>query len=843
MSEIRQKFDISAFENAFEAFLEQADKNAISKKAEGGQVPFGFNEKINCDGANIATHYGQGGASTTPFLNWGVVSIYYTPENGNIDLGIESDRFPSMTQMKIEPLQYSQIGNKKVDVAIFYSTSKTNIDFKMLYDKFLNVCEEVIRIEGAPVVNTEYFKKRKYWWINAREETWKCSIDDFNVGDVQSYALYTANNKSMANTQELNAGDIGVIKWKDKKNNSTLSVFAVILGKDDTRVYMARVSGKIDNSISQEEIKAINQDEGLYRDVFEEKTGDGKLGSFFHLSETEIQRIIKLLNEKNPNLPNDFWNFLNIPLLEQKYSIPDNKGEKKVTNSAYELNTILYGPPGTGKTYNTAKIAVEICDGDAAPNLDNYDEVMERYNALRASGRIAFVTFHQSYGYEEFIEGIKPVMDDESETTSDDQSKNNKGIKYDVIPGVFKNFCDEARKTGVSEATSKDTGISENANIWKATIRDQVKQDCFDNNRVRIDWYIGSEGAKQFVEAVKKGDIIITTNKSRTKIHGIAVVDSDQVDELETDGDATSRSVRWLAKDINEDITAINKNKILHRMTFARVPNMQVSDIVALAKELNKNDITLAKAEISESKKPYVFIIDEINRGNISKIFGELITLIEDTKREGMTECIPAILPYSGEQFSVPQNVYILGTMNTADRSIALMDTALRRRFSFVEKMPNSDLLSGISVTVGDKSVDIKEMLDTINQRIEFLFDREHTIGHAFFMKLKKTENCNITILASIFKKSVIPLLQEYFYEDYEKIRLILGDTGKDKEYQFITSNEVKPSSLFRGGNNHLEKLVQYRINCTEGQDAFMEIESYIGIMEPKKIDDATVTE
>ena len=219
-----------------------------------------------------------------------------------------------------------------------------------------------------------------------------------------------------------------------------------------------------------------------------------------------------------------------------------------------------------------------------------------------------------------------------------------------------------------------------------------------------------------------------------------------------------------------------------------------------------------------------MFIIDEINRGNISKIFGELITLIEDTKREGMNEQANAILPYSREAFSVPSNVYILGTMNTADRSIALMDTALRRRFQFVEMMPKTELLNDVIVQKDGKSLNVESMLNVINQRIEFLFDREHTIGHAFFMKLE--ENPSIETLASIFQKSVIPLLQEYFYEDYQKIQLVLGDNGKsDQTHKFILDEEVKVKSIFKGNADDVMDLPEK--NYTVNPKAFMNIDAY----------------
>ena len=169
--------------------------------------------------------------------------------------------------------------------------------------------------------------------------------------------------------------------------------------------------------------------------------------------------------------------------------------------------------------------------------------------------------------------------------------------------------------------------------------------------------------------------------------------------------------------------------------------------------------------------KPYVLIIDEINRGNTSRIFGELITLIESTKRAGQDEAMDVILPYSQERFTVPDNLYIIGTMNTADRSLALIDTALRRRFDFIEMMPEPELLADIQI---DK-IDIKEMLTTINDRIEALYDREHTIGHAFFMKLN--DESTLQDLAYIFKNNILPLLEEYFFEDWDKIIKVLGNS------------------------------------------------------------------
>ncbi len=249
--------------------------------------------------------------------------------------------------------------------------------------------------------------------------------------------------------------------------------------------------------------------------------------------------------------------------------------------------------------------AVSTCDGQAFPG--ERQDLLDRYKVLEIEDRLAFVTFHQSYSYEDFVEGIRPVPKGSS-------------ISYEVVPGIFKRICDKAKATEAAEMS-------------------------------------------------------------------------------------------------------------------------------------------------------FVLIIDEINRANISKVFGELITLIEDDKRLGAENALTVTLPYSGEKFGVPPNLYIIGTMNTADRSIALLDIALRRRFVFEELMPDPELLS-----TDVEGVDLQSLLRTINQRIEFLVDRDHCIGHAYLLNIESLDD-----LRDVFHTKIIPLLQEYCYDDWGRIVKVLA-TGADTE-------------------------------------------------------------
>ena len=505
------------------------------------------------------------------------------------------------------------------------------------------------------------------------------------------------------------------------------------------------------------------------------------------------------------------------------------------TMAQFDHNLILYGPPGTGKTYHSVIYAVAICEGRELDEVkkETYSEVLSRYRELKEDGRIAFTTFHQSYGYEEFIEGIKPKLN------SDDDS-----LGYIIEDGVFKDFCKRARSVKVQSAGNLT--IKAQPRIWGmllgGTGMTDLKRRCFANNEIRLGFtevndddveadIIGDSEASwpakhmvyDFISTVEIGDIVVIEKDNRS-IDAIGVVSGDYQYDPADEKYPRSRAVKWLVKEIDQDMLQYlpNGRKQLSRYSLFAFDYIGMDAITQI---LNENTLSPVM-EVDQETKPYVFVIDEINRGNISKIFGELITLIEDSKRAGASEAMEAILPYSGESFSVPNNVYILGTMNTADRSIALMDTALRRRFEFIEMMPNSEILESLGVgtiVVDGEELNVARMLDVINERIEYLFDREHTIGHAFFTKL--SNDPSIDTLASIFEKNVIPLLQEYFYEDYEKIQLVLGenDNQKEDEFKFILDKKVELKQVFKGNPDIDLPSKGYSIQ----RSAFRKLQSY----------------
>jgi 5-methylcytosine-specific restriction enzyme B len=240
----------------------------------------------------------------------------------------------------------------------------------------------------------------------------------------------------------------------------------------------------------------------------------------------------------------------------------------------------------------------------------------------------------------------------------------------------------------------------------------------------------------------------------------------------------------------------------------------------------------------STPSQRFAMVIDEINRGNISKIFGELITLIEPDKREGAEHAVSVLLPYSGESFSVPANVDIVGTMNTADRSLALLDTALRRRFDFIPVMPDArDLpdapLHGLRVAIGGRVIDVPKLLTAINERVEALYDRDHTIGHAYFTALGLVADGEerFRALNQLLRNRILPLLEEYFFEDWHKICLVLGDNQKSKSARFVIETKDQEEDLYRlFGNDHGLDAFATKRRYVVQEEAFANADAYIGI-------------
>ena len=406
------------------------------------------------------------------------------------------------------------------------------------------------------------------------------------------------------------------------------------------------------------------------------------------------------------------------------------KEKTMIYTTSEALNRIFYGPPGTGKTYHTTNAAVEILDPDFyKENKADRPALRKRFEALKKAEQIDFVTFHQSFGYEDFVEGIRPVMEgDDNQVMEEDDSG---GIAYEIQDGVFKHLCELAKSDKPSD--SFDQAI------------EQFKKDCEtdDLNEPEKTVTIETVRGKEFEIWYSGGKNFKSRSKPMTgkKIYSVRV---NNLKKLYLDPE-----------------TKVNR-RARHRAVINYI----------------KEKYKIEEANPSSASRRYVLIIDEINRGNIAKIFGELITLIEESRRLGNEEATEVTLPYSKERFGVPANLYIIGTMNTADRSIALLDTALRRRFEFVEMMPDEKLLTGIFV----EGVDISQLFTTINKRIEALYDRDHQIGHTYFLGLRADPS--LSKLADIFRHAVLPLLQEYFYDDWEKLNVVLNGNG------FVTSND-----------------------------------------------------
>lgn len=487
--------------------------------------------------------------------------------------------------------------------------------------------------------------------------------------------------------------------------------------------------------------------------------------------------------------------------------MPRAEKNKEILN-VYPLNQILFGPPGTGKTYATTELAIKIADSEWYQNAVQEHQgqalrevIKARYQALVEKQRIMFTTFHQSFSYEDFIEGIR--------ATTDETSGN---LHYEVVDGVFKQLCLNA-KVKVQGGSTQPISLT-GRRIWKMSLgntmesEDDIYEECLANNYILLGWgedidfstsstletvkaqivaeYGPSEGTSEYMgtavnrfkNIMRNGDLVVVSDGNH-KFRAIAEITADYqyLPNDERDGFHQMRPVKWLR--------TYSPSLPKEHLFFKALSQMTLYELQDTTIDKEKLTQLLAPVDVNDNHAlPHVLIIDEINRGNIARIFGELITLLEPDKRQDAEDARALMLPYSKRLFSVPRNVYVIGTMNTADKSLIQMDLALRRRFSFIEMQSQPDLLAGVTAF----GIDVSTLLSRINQRVEALMDSEHMIGHAYFMPLKRIEDITEReeCLAVIFREKLLPLLREYFFDDYERIGWVLNDSQKPKESRFI---------------------------------------------------------
>lgn len=471
------------------------------------------------------------------------------------------------------------------------------------------------------------------------------------------------------------------------------------------------------------------------------------------LSKVELDRAMLELRQKletTAGTPIDFYEEVYRQVWSPAEALPELKAESRkvewaapdtVSDHRTPLNQILYGPPGTGKTYQTIDHALQILDpAFASANESDREALKARFDDLTSAGRIRFVTFHQSFSYEDFVEGLR------AEVRADGS------INYVVADGVLKSFC--------------------------RALEDGPKIET------------GTKFASGYV-VTRSTDEILWLEKPNGSSLPLPWAIIDELKSLVDEGTITLADVR-------------------EKTVFSRVEDSRLEKYIVNG----YNNVLPHILEAIQSKtaagphRPGVLIIDEINRGNVSKIFGELITLVEHSKRAGASEALSAVLPYSKQPFSLPSGLHIIGTMNTADRSLATVDIALRRRFVFVEVEPDSRSLEGVEIA----GVDVSKLLDVMNARIEALLDRDHRLGHAYFIEL--TADDDVRQLKQVFATQIIPLLQEYFFDDWQRIRLVLNDHRKAATSdRFIIEQEGSAAELFGDGNLEVPTARSWRVN------------------------------
>ncbi|CDG75941.1 AAA domain family protein [Acinetobacter sp. 1130196] len=493
---------------------------------------------------------------------------------------------------------------------------------------------------------------------------------------------------------------------------------------------------------------------------------------------TYSQAYKYLLGKKDKNIPiQEYGNklaeqYLNanpkksaMEEFSQHDSITSDDNETKCDKDSLirPLNRILFGAAGTGKTYHTINHSLSILLNKTFEELDELypdrTELKKIFDHYKEIGQIKFITFHQSFSYEDFVEGIRAEAND-------------KGLSYDVKPGLFKELCDDAR----------------------------MEYEAKRSNSIQIEDESINQAIERLIRKAKEKKLVFHTKAGK---------------EIRVFANQQGTLFALTQKDIDISLS------LRHIRNYLKLQNEEIIDQKSYEWAIAKALRAELKASVSAyaKPKPYVLIIDEINRGNISRIFGELITQIEDSKRQGNDEELSTILPYSKEEFSIPNNLYIIGTMNSSDRSLTGLDVALRRRFDFIEMPPKPELLRDQEENdIEIDGINIVKLLTVINQRIEILLDRDHCIGHANFMPL--IVEPEIQKLAKIFQQKIIPQLQEYFFDDWEKIDAVLNGNGMlHKKYELSSQNRLfKDQSLI---NRNIWEIKA---------EAFSDVKKYIAI-------------
>ena len=494
-------------------------------------------------------------------------------------------------------------------------------------------------------------------------------------------------------------------------------------------------------------------------------------------------------------------------------------------------NLILYGPPGTGKTYRSSALAVQLIEGLSSSELPEVYptrlSLRERLEEHRRDGRMAFTVFHPSLSYEDFVEGIKP-------RTNEQQT-----LSYTVEDGIFKQLCVRAahalyRAQQTNTLTTPpatrhhfEALFFEFVDYLQRTRTDETSETVFESKTGKPFYLVDINTNHTLVLKAERGnrEYAITRNSLATLYRKFDAPEA--ITNLRRDMPAALRgsaSVAWAVFNRLKHYEA-TRNQSYHHLLEGQT-HYDAVRYQAMKRDVHNLDYARLTPEDRARAGNFVLVIDEINRGNVAAILGELIALIEDDKRAGEAEALQTVLPYSREPFSVPPNLYIVGTMNTADRSLEALDTALRRRFAFEAIDPDPALLTKISLTgasaqptetgaeswqaaepVGayrrtpssDQEIDLEKLLRTINRRLMALLDAEHQIGHGYFMTVG-TATDPLDELRTVFYRKIIPLLQEYFFGETDKVMLVVGSdffsedvaSGSDGHFFAVSEPEAE---------------------------------------------------